>query len=102
VGPAYFVAQWGEEEVNVIGHDYGGVKVVAGSVVVKAVLQDGVSGLRWEGAPIVLAECDEEASVCGLIVREVAVVFVLSVERDVGRRLLSAGVGFAFHKNHCR
>jgi hypothetical protein len=84
--------------MHVFGHDYGGVKFVAGSVIVEAVLEDGVAGLWWEGVAIVFAEGDEEASSCGLIVREVAVVFVLSVEWGVGRTVLSGGGGSGFHK----
>jgi hypothetical protein len=83
--------------MHVLGHDDYGVKVVAFSVVVKAVLEHGVAGLRREGVAMVLAECDEEASSCGLIVRELAAIFVLSVKR-MRRTLLSAGVGFHFHK----
>jgi len=83
-------------------HHDGGVKLVAVSVVVEAMLEDGVAGLRWERVAIVLAECDEEASSCGLIVREIATVFVPSVERDGGRTLLSAAVdlAFAFHQDY--
>jgi|SRR5580700_5941999 hypothetical protein len=86
--------------MRVIRHDYGGVKFVAGSVVVEAVLEDGVAGLRWKRGATVLAECDEESSSCGLIVREVAVVFVFSVERGVGRTVLSVWIGFAFHSDY--
>ena len=77
-----------------LGHDDYGVKVVTFFVVVKAVLENGVPGLRGERVAIVLAECDEEASSSRLIVRELAAVFVLSVERYVGRTLWSAAVGF--------
>jgi len=82
-------------------HDCG-VKLVALPVVVKAVLEDGVAGLRRERVPIVLAERDEKPSSCGLIVRQLAAVFVLSVERYVGRTLLSAGVDPGFHEAYCR
>jgi hypothetical protein len=66
--------------VYVIWHYYGCVEIVAFAVVVQAVLEYGVSGLRSESDAIAFAECDEYCPSCFLIVREHAVVFVFSVE----------------------
>jgi len=68
----------------VIWHYNRCVKIVAFAVVMHAVLEDYVSGLRSEGDSIGFAECDEYRSSCFLIVRQHAVVFVFSLESWLG------------------
>ena len=60
------------------------MKLVAFAVVVQAVLQDEVSGCGREWGLSGFAEGDEERAVGFLVVREVAAVFVQSVEGDFG------------------
>ena len=82
-----------------LGHHYCGVKFVTLAVVVETVLENSVAGLRRERVTIVLAEGDEEAATGRLVVRQRAAVFIHPLQGDVGRTLLSAGVGFDFHSD---
>jgi hypothetical protein len=67
-----------------IRHYYGGVEIVAVAVVVQAVVEDGVSGFGGKWSSTAFAEGDEYCSSCFLIVREVAVVLVFSVQSLFG------------------
>jgi hypothetical protein len=69
----------------VIGHYYGCMKVVSFAVVVEAVLEDGILGIRSEGYAIAFAECYEQRSSRSLIVREHTAVFVFSIESLLGQ-----------------
>jgi hypothetical protein len=64
--------------VYVIGHYYGCMKVVSFAVVVEAVLEDGILGIRSEGYAIAFTECDEYCSSRLLVMRQGTVVFVFS------------------------
>ncbi len=67
-----------------VWHYNGCVKVVAFAVVVKAMVEDGVSGFWGKLNSIRLAEGDEYCSPCFLIVREHTAVFVFAFERWSG------------------
>ena len=83
--------------MQVFWHHDCGVKLVALSVIVQTVLQNGVAGVRRERIVTVLAEGNEESSSCRLVVRELAAVFVHPFEAHVGRTLLPVAFDLRFH-----
>jgi hypothetical protein len=62
----------------VVWHYYGCEQVVAFSVIVEAVLEDGVAGFWGKLESVGFAECYEYCSSCFLVVGEIPVVFRIS------------------------
>lgn len=61
-----------------VWHYDHGMEIVAVTVVVQAVLEDGVSGWWRKWGSVAFAECDEDESSWFLVVGEIATVVVFS------------------------
>ena len=44
------IDQRGEDQVNVVRHDYGHMQIITGAVVVVAAVEDGSFVTSWEGS----------------------------------------------------
>ena len=83
--------------MHMIGHNHSSVKLVAFPVIMQAVPEHNIPGLRREWVTIAFAECDENGPSCLLVMRHLAPVIVHPFERRARRPLQFAAVVFGFH-----
>src|SRR5580658_5775491 len=67
VAPAILTAEWGIDQVDVIGHNDGSVKVELGSILLQAAGKNDVSGFGWKDPAAVCGEGYEERVIVFLI-----------------------------------